>query len=267
MWGLPLLYSITTVISLIGLIGSTLVVLWYLYRVFRNRQDVRDFPKVFAFLAVYFSFPVFISLATVVSLFEPIIEVEISLLAGRAITTAIMAFSLVKIYPRVIRVPSVQQLEEEYKMYQARKRISLEGQITTRDGMIVEANPKASVIYGYTQEEFKNMDMMLLVHPNDREMIRNYRKLGFDGKYECKGLHKSGKTLFLEVRGENVNYHGALERITAIKDLTSERLKEQKLLEKIEIALIQLNAREVDQITEEKKAEVMAMVQDARKDI
>lgn len=251
------LFLWVTLLSFTLLLAGTATVLWYMLRLYRNRQDVRRFPMVFASMGFYVAAPVFTNIATVISLFQPIVEVELSLLLVRGLITAVTAVFVVFIYPRLLKIPTQQQLQEEYQMYQARKRISLEGQITTRNGKITEVNPKACLIYGYTEEEFLQINMLDLVYPEDRDMIVKHRAMDYKEKYACRGLNKKGEVLYLEVRGENVRYHGANERITAIKDLTKEKALAEKLKEDIKDAITQLETKEFTEATNQTKQRLL----------
>lgn len=274
MYPFPPLFSSLMFTGLFMLVGSTGVVLWYIYQIWRHREDVRYFPSVFLVLVFYVIAPLFSNIATVVSLFNPIVEVEISVLFIRGIIATVTALTVVFIYPKVRKIPSAQQLEEEVRLFRTMENISLEGHIRTENGKMVKVNQKACKIYGYTEAELLQLDVTDLIWPEDFAWIMQYREQDHKEKYQCRGKHKDGSVLHLEVRGENTRYHGKLVRITSIKNVTDQVLlleREKKLVAKlkedIEKALEQLNAREIEQLTEEKKVEILGLIQDAGKNL
>ncbi len=261
-------------VSLLSLVVGTGVILWYMYRLYQRRQDVRYFPWVFAVVGLYVFAPVPIDVAIIISFFRPIMEMEISLVFVRGLMTLATAFFVILVYPKLVSIPSRQEIEEAYALFQLRDTIALEGRISSENGHMISANPAAVELYGFDNEqELINVPVRDLIHPEDYELVMAKMQMPITEKYYCRGMTKKREVLYLCVRGRTIQKPGQPpRRISSVQDLTNEvkAIESQKkiaskLKEEIKEALIALNTREVEQLTEEKKAALLAMIQDAGK--
>ncbi|PSR54125.1 hypothetical protein AHMF7605_11645 [Adhaeribacter arboris] len=183
------------------LVMGTGVLLFNIYRLFRKRRDIQRFPLVIVCVVLFISTPLITNTETLASIFFPNLYLKSGVIFMRGLVTAISAFVLHYLYPRLLRIPTREEIEEEISLFKAMEAISLEGHIRTEDGKMVSANQKACKIYGYTEAELLNLDVKELIWPEDYERIMQLRGQNYREKYECLGKHKDGSKLYLEVRG------------------------------------------------------------------
>ncbi len=119
--------------------------------------------------------------------------------------------------------------------------------ITTREGRIVDVNPAASELLGYTREEFAELDVMnTYVDPDDRRRFREeIEKKGAVRDFEVKLRKKNGQEMdclltSTEWRGDDgsvLGYQGS------IRDVTEHRRSEREK-EKLQAQLLQVQKME-----------------------
>jgi PAS domain S-box-containing protein len=106
------------------------------------------------------------------------------------------------------------------------------------DGTFIDANDKFCELIGYSQEEIKKMNFMMITHPEDLdEDLMNMQKLrsGEISQYsmEKRYFHKNGKTIWINItisslweKDERPNNH-----IAIIEDISGRKESERQILE------------------------------------
>ncbi|MCK4245931.1 diguanylate cyclase, partial [Candidatus Bipolaricaulota bacterium] len=101
------------------------------------------------------------------------------------------------------------------------------------DGKVVEANPAACKMYGYTHDEFVGLPAEKLTHPDYFHGFSEFRQnVQQDGRFlvNSVNLRKDGTQFDIELRGTRFSYHGRPHLLLIITD-TTEQAKAQKALE------------------------------------
>jgi PAS domain S-box-containing protein len=97
--------------------------------------------------------------------------------------------------------------------------------INTLDGELVDFNPAAAHIHGYSVEEFKSVQPHQFIHPDSIDQFANYIALAKEGK-EFRGtavdLCKDGTPLHVEVYGIPFMYRGKLHSLAILRDITDQ---------------------------------------------
>lgn len=111
---------------------------------------------------------------------------------------------------------------------------SLVGIYVIQDGVWSYVNPKFAEIFGYTQEELINRDIMSVVFQGDREKVqRNIsRRLSgevFKIQYQFTGIRKDGCLIDVEVLGSRVEYNGKPAVMGNLMDITERKRTEKQL--------------------------------------
>jgi len=99
-------------------------------------------------------------------------------------------------------------------------------------GKIVESNPAACRMYGYTQEEFKELEKGDITHPDYRHLHSELLShLGTSESYggESVDIRKDGTSFNVEILGTTLNFRGQPHLLTVVRDIT-ERKRTEKLL-------------------------------------
>jgi len=101
------------------------------------------------------------------------------------------------------------------------------------DQLIVDANPAALEMYGYTLEELRALEPFALVHPRSRAHIGEYVETISAGKtYRSRAfeLRKDGSGFIGEVLGTTITFQGKPHTLAVVRDI-SEEAEQQRLLE------------------------------------
>jgi len=113
---------------------------------------------------------------------------------------------------------------------------SLTGIYIDQDGRIVFANQRFAQIYGYTKEEVEGIEILKLVHPEDRSLIEERRVRRLRGEeipaeYESRGLTKDGRTIWVTRGNSLIEFGGKRAILGNLVETTERREIEQSLQE------------------------------------
>ncbi len=123
---------------------------------------------------------------------------------------------------------SIRESEERYKRL---AEATFEGIGISKDGKIIDVNDQICSIYGYEPEEFKQLGLAKLVHPDDREMVLNINRSNVTTPYTHRGIKKDGSLLYLEIHAGPIKVNNEDCRLTVIRDITEYKKAEQALME------------------------------------
>ncbi|RYX82340.1 sensor domain-containing diguanylate cyclase [bacterium] len=121
-----------------------------------------------------------------------------------------------------IRAARVAMEESEYR-FEKLTAAAFEGIALSQNGAVITANPQLCEMFGYSLNELTGMRAELFVAHEQREKVMHKIQQQDESPYETLALHKDGRPFPVEVEAKTVQYHGALARVTAIRDL-SERI-------------------------------------------
>ncbi|MEE8401820.1 MAG: PAS domain S-box protein [Candidatus Hydrothermarchaeaceae archaeon] len=102
------------------------------------------------------------------------------------------------------------------------------------DGKIVEANPQASEMYGYSHEELINKKASELVHPDYKHIFEKFKKdLQEKGEFreESVDVRKDGKEINVDVKGTLIDFKGEKRILAILRDITEQKRAEESLRE------------------------------------
>ena len=99
----------------------------------------------------------------------------------------------------------------------------------------VYLNPECARLSGYTLDELQRTSLWDIIHPDDVQMIRDYRRQGLDDQdapmgCETRILTKSGEVRWLDVRASTFELAGKPTILTTGLDITERKILEQDLL-------------------------------------
>ncbi len=119
-------------------------------------------------------------------------------------------------------------LKESERRFRSLSEAAFEGVGFNEKGVLVDANEAFIKMFGYSLEELKGKQVIELAAPQDRKLVVENIRAGYQGIYECRGLHKDGSLLDLEIHGNSVTYQGREMRLTTIRDITERKKAENE---------------------------------------
>ena len=114
--------------------------------------------------------------------------------------------------------------------------------IYIHDGQrLVYVNPTAEKITGYSREELYQLDMWDLVHPENREVVRQRAAARFKGeaspdRYEYRLVHRDGTTVWVDFGATVIEYNGKRCILANAFDVTQRKTAEQALIRSEKLA-------------------------------
>lgn len=154
---------------------------------------------------------------------NPLIDSE-----GNVIGVALMALDITE---RKMAEEALREREEQYRsIFEA----TSEGLIINDfEGFVVEANPAACQMYGYTYEEFIGLHATEFLHPDDRQRAANDLQNMFEngGHLETQGTHirKDGTQFYTEITAMGFMYKGKTHMMAMLRDITERKRAEEAL--------------------------------------
>ncbi len=97
------------------------------------------------------------------------------------------------------------------------------------EGKIVDVNPAATEIFGYSVEEIIGRDLLSFVTPDSRPQILERMKSDKSGAYEVTGVTRSGERVFLDVRSRSADAENTRMRVAGFRDITLRKRIENDL--------------------------------------
>ena len=130
------------------------------------------------------------------------------------------------------------QKEEEWQ-YRSIFDAATDGMIVNdlETGLVVEANPAACMLHGYTREEFIGLQLTGFIHPDSQLVFREYfRAFQADGAFDARILHvrRNGSTFYAEWRGTAFTYRGRSCLLGIVRDVSKRIQAEQNLRQRVE---------------------------------
>ena len=104
--------------------------------------------------------------------------------------------------------------------------------IFDRRGRIVEANPQACRMYGYTHEEMISLSREDIMHPDYHYLFEVFRKETREkGMFaaESKDIRKDGSHFYIEIRGTEFDYNDRKHVLAIVRDVTERKRTEESL--------------------------------------
>jgi PAS domain S-box-containing protein len=119
------------------------------------------------------------------------------------------------------------------------------------NGMIVEANPQACSMYGYSYEEIVKLSGKDIVHPNYYHFFEQFKKdVQTIGEFhaEAVDIRKDGSTFNVEVSGNMFNYGDSTHLLAVIRDVTSRKQADKLIRAQRDLGLALVAATGLDAV-------------------
>jgi len=126
---------------------------------------------------------------------------------------------------------AINSLRESEERFKALHNASFGGIAIHDKGIILDCNLGLSEISGYSLEELRGMDGLLLIAERSRDLVMNNILSGYEKPYEAFGLRKNGEEYPLRLEARAVPFRGKTVRSVEFRDITGEKLAEKKIRE------------------------------------
>lgn len=104
-------------------------------------------------------------------------------------------------------------------------------------GLVVEANPAACSMHGYSRAEFIGLRLAAFIHPDSQYIFSEYVKAyQADSVFDTRTLHvqRDGSTFYAEWRGTVFTYRGRACLLGIVRDVSKRIQAEQNLQQRVE---------------------------------
>ncbi|HEX6478057.1 MAG TPA: PAS domain S-box protein [Ktedonobacteraceae bacterium] len=137
------------------------------------------------------------------------------------------------------QVEAEQLLREREEQYRSIFEATNDGLFITdlEDGHLVEVNPAACRMHGYSYEEFIALHPTAFIHPNSHHLFAEYlQTVRAGGQFHARAddIRKDGTTFPVEVYGTTFIYKGMSHVLGIVRDITKQVQAEELLREKEE---------------------------------
>lgn len=99
-------------------------------------------------------------------------------------------------------------------------------------GRVVDANPAAITMHGYTREEFIGLHLTAYIHPDSQRLFsESARDAQLGDTFDIPAVHlrKDGSSFFVDVRRTSIQFHARPCLLSVVRDVT-ERINAERLL-------------------------------------
>jgi PAS domain S-box-containing protein len=136
--------------------------------------------------------------------------------------------------------PTPSPFEEKYWKYRNIFDSANDGFIIhdLESGRVVEVNPAACRMHGYTHEEFIGLELTGFIHPDSQHVFSEYiHAFQAGGVFDTRTLQlrRDGSTFFAEWRGAAFTYQGKPCLLGIVRDVSQRIEAEQNLQQRVEI--------------------------------
>jgi PAS domain S-box-containing protein len=134
------------------------------------------------------------------------------------------------------RQQTEEALRESERQYSQVVENSLTGIFVNQDGRVAFCNQRFADIFGYSREEMTGLEVLRLVHPEDRGLTEEWRDRRLRGEpvpaeYESRGLTKDGRVIWVTRRNARIEFLGRPAVLGNIADTTRRKQMESALVE------------------------------------
>ncbi len=130
-------------------------------------------------------------------------------------------------------------IREEQSLYRSLVERANDGIIIIQDARLQFVNSRLGKMLGHDAESMVGREFIEYIHPEEKEKVRkNYDRrmngLEVPTTYETRLLHRSGRTVHVEINGGVTEYRGRNADFVFIRDIT-DRIRSEEVIKEIEL--------------------------------
>ena len=132
------------------------------------------------------------------------------------------------LYLRTIR-RAEEKLSKSEQRFRTLEAGTFEGIAITSLGRFIDVNDQFLQILGYERKEVMGRQVADLIAPDDRDRVMKHFRNESESRLEHAMLHKNGSLVQVETHGQTIDRQGIPTRLTAIRNITEEKRKQEQL--------------------------------------
>jgi len=144
-----------------------------------------------------------------------------------------------------------QALRESEQRYRSLFEDSFEAISLTQDGKFVDVNPAWLAMHGFrTKDEVVGMDVIRIIDPKERDVLRERRKAPVKGKrrtYQLKDVRRDGSVLDVEIHSSTILLDGKETVLTTLRDITKQKQADEER-KRLEDRLRQVQKQRIEEL-------------------
>lgn len=121
-------------------------------------------------------------------------------------------------------------LIESEARYKILTDLTMEGIIIHDKGTVVDINPSATKLTGYTLDYIKGKSVLEFIHPESPDQVKEYLHKLITEPYELRIIRADKTSFIAELEGKNVLVNGKELRVVAFRDISERKKTEQEIL-------------------------------------
>ncbi|HEY9668034.1 MAG TPA: PAS domain S-box protein, partial [Coleofasciculaceae cyanobacterium] len=133
----------------------------------------------------------------------------------------------------LVDITDRKQAEEDVRASEGRLQsffeATFEAVIIHDHGKILDLNPAAEALLGYSKAELINHSVLDITAPCSREIIQTRAQFPSDQPIEVVGLKKDSTTFVAEISGKSIRYQGHPARVVGVREITARKQAEEAL--------------------------------------
>ncbi|MCD4680881.1 MAG: PAS domain S-box protein [Bacteroidales bacterium] len=157
-------------------------------------------------------------------IYNRIVFFEISIFIIALIITIIFARQITKAQRK-----AEDALQKSENRLNAFSDISIDAIFFSDKGICIEANQRASELFGYSYNELMGMFGTDVIAPESKELVSQNILSGYEEPYDAIAQKKDGSRFYGEFHGKIYNYEGKNVRVTSVRDITDRKKAEEAL--------------------------------------
>lgn len=119
---------------------------------------------------------------------------------------------------------------ESEMRYRLLSDLTMEGIVIHKMGVAVDLNASLARILGYAPQEILGRNMLdLIVHEEDRDIVRENVVKDYAKPYVVRFVKKNGEVFFVELEARNFEINGETMRVASVRDITERKKSEEEI--------------------------------------
>ena len=123
------------------------------------------------------------------------------------------------------------ELEENRQRYRALSDATFEAVFISREGICIDANHSASVVFGRPREELIGIFGTDVIAPDYQSRVRDNMLSGCEAPYHAVAVKKDGTRFHVMIQGKMIRIGGRDVRVTVVRDIDAQVKAEAALRE------------------------------------